>query len=72
MFMFLKVFFILLDCNNVAVSSAKILLISELNSSIDPGKIQHSLSLFYFWVRRETVRHAEDDFNFFVDATSIE
>ena len=62
--MFLKVFCILLDSNNVAVSSANILSICFLYSSTDPGNMQHIFSLSYFWVER-AVGHTEH-FVFFV------
>ena len=64
-FMFLKVFLILLDSNKTAVSSANMLSISFLNSSKDPGKIQHSLSLSCFWGRR-ALGHTERFLAFFV------
>ena len=56
--MFLKVFCILVDSSNVAVSSTNILSICFLYSSTDPGKMQHILSLSCFWVER--VGHTED------------
>ena len=62
--MSLNVFLIFLWAKNVAVSSAKMFLMSGLNSSIDPRKIQYSFSLFCFWVRRETVGHAKEDLTF--------
>ena len=68
--MFLKVFLILLDSNKTAVSSANMLSISFLNSSKDPGKIQHSLSLSCFWGRR-AVGHTESFLAFLFD-TEIE
>ena len=55
----LKVFFILFESSNVAVSSANILSICFLYSSTDPGKMQHILSLSCFWVER-VVGHTED------------
>ena len=56
--MFLKVFFILLDLNRVAVASANIVSICFLYSSTDPGNMQQILSLSCFWVER-TVGHTE-------------
>ena len=63
---FLKVFFILFESSNVAVSSANILSICFLYSSTDPGKMQHILSLSCFWVER-TVGHTESIFCFLFD-----
>ena len=60
---FLKVFFILFESSNVAVSSANILSICFLYSSTDPGNMQQILSLSCFWVER-TVRHTESIFCF--------
>ena len=68
--MFLKAFYILLDSNNVAVSSANILSICFLYSSTDPGNMQQILSLSCFWVER-AVGHTEDIFCFLFD-TEIE
>ena len=65
-FMFLKVFFILLDSSRVAVSSANIVSICFLYSSTDPGNIQHILSLSCFWVER-AVGQIERVLGFFVD-----
>ena len=67
---FLKVFCILLEPSNVAVSSANILSICFLYSSTDPGNMQHILSLSCFWVER-AVGHTEDIFCFLFD-TEIE
>ena len=71
-FIFLKTRLIFECESNVAVSAAIMLLISLLYSSIDPGNIQHSFSLFCFWVRRDTVGHIREDFSFLFDIVSIE
>ena len=58
-----KTIFILLDSTNVAISSLKILSMIGLNSIIDAGKMQHSLSLAC--ILGEITLNMEDEvFNF--------